>query len=78
MDGSRKREEAMKPRSRKPDGAADRPKPARPRKAAKAPIPTDDDIARRAYERFLERGAEHGRDWEDWLVAEQELRRSGD
>jgi hypothetical protein len=30
-------------------------------------------IARRAYERFEERGREHGRDLEDWLEAEREL-----
>jgi hypothetical protein len=32
-----------------------------------------DDISRRAYELFLERGGEHGRDLEDWLQAEHEL-----
>lgn len=32
------------------------------------------DIARRAYERFLARGGEHGHDVEDWLQAELELR----
>ena len=35
---------------------------------------THEDIARRAYERFLERGGEPGREWEDWFVAERELR----
>jgi len=34
-------------------------------------------IARRAYELFLQRGGEHGRDWEDWLTAERELLPSG-
>jgi hypothetical protein len=28
--------------------------------------------ARRAYERYLARGAEHGRDQEDWYEAERE------
>src|SRR5262245_35625375 len=37
--------------------------------------PTEDDIRRRAYERYLERGGGHGSDEEDWLHAEQELRR---
>ena len=32
------------------------------------------EIARRAYELFLARGGVHGRDVEDWLTAEQELR----
>ena len=34
-------------------------------------------IARRAYELFLQRGGEHGRDREDWLTAERELLASG-
>ena len=33
-----------------------------------------DDIARRAYELYEERGCEHGRDFDDWLLAEHELR----
>jgi hypothetical protein len=36
--------------------------------------PSDAEIARRAHERFLARGAEHGRALEDWLLAEAELR----
>jgi hypothetical protein len=35
---------------------------------------TDDDIARRAYELYEERGGEHGHDVDDWLRAERELR----
>lgn len=31
-------------------------------------------VARRAFERFQARGAEHGRDQEDWFEAERELR----
>ena len=31
-----------------------------------------DEISRRAYERFQARGAEHGRDQEDWFEAERE------
>jgi len=34
-------------------------------------------IALRAYERFQMRGAEHGRDEDDWLEAERELNRAG-
>jgi hypothetical protein len=34
-------------------------------------------IARVAYQRFLERGASHGHDLEDWLAAERELRGGG-
>lgn len=36
--------------------------------------PTHDDIARRAYQLYEERGREHGRDREDWFQAERELR----
>ena len=36
--------------------------------------PTHDEIARRAYQLFEERGREHGRDLEDWLQAERDLR----
>ena len=36
--------------------------------------PTLDDIRRRAYERYLERGGGHGMDFEDWLAAERDLR----
>jgi hypothetical protein len=35
---------------------------------------TTDMIAMRAYQRFVERGGEHGHDLEDWLAAEEELR----
>ena len=35
---------------------------------------TDNDIARRAYELYLQRGGEHGGDLDDWLRAERELR----
>ncbi len=33
-----------------------------------------EQIAERAYEIFLSRGGEHGRDQEDWFQAERELR----
>jgi hypothetical protein len=36
--------------------------------------PTEDDIRRRAYDRYLERGGGHGTDFEDWLAAEREIR----
>jgi hypothetical protein len=32
-----------------------------------------DSIARRAYQRYEDRGREHGRDLEDWIEAEREL-----
>lgn len=36
-----------------------------------------DAVARRAYRRFEERGYEHGRDMDDWLEAEREVRQGG-
>jgi DUF2934 family protein len=33
-----------------------------------------DGIARRAYEIYVQRGGENGRDVEDWLRAEKEIR----
>jgi hypothetical protein len=36
--------------------------------------PSGEEIARRAHELYLERGGEHGRDVEDWVRAEKELR----
>ena len=56
--------------------AARKPRTA-PRVALKAPIapePTAAAVAERAYERFLMRGQEHGKDLDDWLEAERELR----
>ena len=35
---------------------------------------TNGDIARRAYELYEQRGGEPGRDLDDWLLAENELR----
>jgi hypothetical protein len=52
--------------------------PARTRKAAASrtagpdALFTHDDIARRAYELFLQDGR-HGRDLDHWLLAEREL-----
>ncbi len=36
--------------------------------------PSRQEIARRAYELYLQRGGEHGKDVEDWARAEKELR----
>lgn len=42
---------------------------------ALAASPSHDQIAEAAYRRYLNRGGEHGRDLEDWVEAERELRR---
>jgi len=39
--------------------------------------PSEDDIRVRAYHRFLERGATHGRAFDDWIEAERELKLRG-
>jgi len=38
--------------------------------------PTDEDIRVRAYHRYLERGAGHGGDFDDWVEAEKDLKSS--
>ena len=50
------------------------PQPRRPR-AERASQPSVDDIRRRAYDRYLERGGKHGQHFDDWLEAERELKR---
>ena len=50
------------------------PKVSRARKSDTVTIaPAADAIAQRAYERFVERGYQHGHDVEDWLLAERDL-----
>ena len=36
--------------------------------------PSEEEIRARAYQMYLERGAGHGLDFEDWLQAERELK----
>jgi len=38
-------------------------------------VPTSEEIRQRAYEIFLARGGTPGKEMEDWLRAEQELKR---
>jgi hypothetical protein len=38
--------------------------------------PSVEDIRARAYQRYIERGGDHGTDFEDWLAAERELKGS--
>ena len=42
--------------------------------AAETAAPTEEEIALRAYEIYLERGKTEGNDVDDWLQAEYELR----
>jgi len=62
------------------NGSPARSRPNRPipsTKGAEAPVaPTisHEELAARAYTRFLARGGQHGDDLADWLQAEAELR----
>ncbi len=38
--------------------------------------PTDEEIRVRAYHRFLERGASHGSEFDDWVEARRDLLKS--
>jgi Protein of unknown function (DUF2934) len=46
---------------------------AEPGQAPAANAARDEDIRRRAYEIYLERGEQPGRELDDWLQAEREL-----
>ena len=54
--------------------ATSTPTPSGARRRVQAAVISDEEIARRAYELFLARGREHGRDLDDWLRAERDLR----
>src|SRR5262245_19777562 len=41
---------------------------------ASSETPTYDEIAEAAYQRYLQRGSVDGRDFDDWLEAERELK----
>jgi hypothetical protein len=45
-----------------------------PRKNVVVPIKLEDEIRRRAYELYLQRGTKSGSEAEDWLTAEREVR----
>jgi Protein of unknown function (DUF2934) len=62
-----------------PDRADDRGTPAGfdNQAISMASEPSEEEIRMRAYRRYLERGGSHGRDIEDWVEAERELKRVG-
>jgi DUF2934 family protein len=39
--------------------------------------PSEEAIRLRAYQRYLDRGGHDGKDFDDWLHAEQELKKGG-
>lgn len=63
------------PRTRKSKEAETTPAPvvAEPRKNL-VPINLEEEIRRRAYEIYVERGSTPGNENEDWLTAEREVR----
>jgi hypothetical protein len=54
------------------DQATDRPTEQAP--MGPPAEPSDEDIRRRAYDRYLARGGNHGLHFDDWLEAERELK----
>ena len=63
-------------RNRNAQDAAPRPRPQPSRRRPdRRAGPSDDDIRRRAYERYQERGGNHGKHFDDWLEAEKELKK---
>jgi hypothetical protein len=56
------------------DAAAGDARSARGDQRVRTSEPTDEDIRRRAYQMYLERGGGHGEDLDDWVRAEQELK----
>jgi hypothetical protein len=66
----------MMPKSAKQrtDNVLTMPSLESPAAVAIAPGVTDNDIARRAFELYCDRGREDGHDVDDWLNAERELR----
>ena len=51
---------------------------AKSNRAGGGPRPSQDEIARRAYELFLQRGSVPGHETDDWLQAEAELAAGGE
>lgn len=67
MFGNRKRR--VSPSAKGQDGSSF---PGRPQQA-QAQVPAE-AVARRAFEKFVARGGNHGNDWKDWFEAERELK----
>ena len=65
---------ARAPSARPPPGVRPSPTGGRPKNGLVAARSSNDDVARRAYELYEQRGRRHGHDWDDWLKAERELR----
>jgi DUF2934 family protein len=64
-------------RRRRPVSVADNPTRPMDSQPDEVPVP-EDAIRSRAHDIYERRGGEDGRDWDDWLQAERELRREQD
>ena len=65
----------IKPDRRKSRGPQESRRRAQsPPIVARDPTVSEEAIAARAFEYYCSRGGEHGRDMDDWLAAERELR----
>jgi hypothetical protein len=74
MPGPTNSTDRTPPRAEKPPASTLRTKPAATARKAAPTAPSPEQIARRAYEKFLARGQVHGRHEDDWAEAELELR----
>jgi hypothetical protein len=52
------------------------PATARAKKVPSESLPLEERIRRRAYELYVQRGNESGSELDDWLQAEEEIRRA--
>jgi hypothetical protein len=52
------------------------PAPARAKEASIETLPLEERIQRRAYELYVQRGNQSGSEMDDWLQAEEEIRRA--
>lgn len=50
--------------------------PARARELPSETFPLEEQIRRRAYEPYVERGNQSGSELDDWLQAEEEIQRA--
>jgi hypothetical protein len=50
--------------------------PARAKQTPAETLPLEEQIRRRAYELYVERGNQSGSELDDWLQAEEEIRRA--
>jgi hypothetical protein len=62
----------MSPAKKKKQDVSAKP-PTPTRYPAVRAVPESQAIASRAYELFVQRGGQHGHDWEDWFNAQRQL-----